>query len=560
MNTPQKNAGPNRTFHVVSLGCKVNQYECQALREAWSAAGFTEAPEPDGAGVIIIHTCAVTANAVADTRSMARRLHRAAPAAMIYLMGCAAECAPDELAGLPGVAGVVRRKDKTTFITRGPEHFSPEAICGCEFFYLPDERVISCQASPIGVQEGKRPEAGERLLSLTSHPALLAGIGGSLRRKTSFSACSPAGPSTSCGQNHLSLPSPIRVQEGRRSGGGEPQGGDLLGVPLLQRAGPAESSGPVFPPLAISNYNRARPVIKMQDGCSHGCSYCIVPLTRGRSVSRPPGDILAEMTRLHGAGFQELILSGINLRQYGRDFPRSAPIRDFWSLLVWLEARLAPDWTGRARWRLSSLEPGQLGEAALAALGESRLVAPHLHISLQSGSSSVLRRMGRGHYDPAALPEFLGALRRVWPVMGLGADILMGFPGESGAEFAETRAFVADLPLTYAHVFPFSPRPGTAAAVMPGQVPRGAAEERAAIIRAVAEDKKEAFLRFLLERPGGGALRMLLESRDTGLGVSEYYASCHLPAAAMPDNARAGAILDVRPAGLEPGRLAVVVK
>ena len=152
------------------------------------------------------------------------------------------------------------------------------------------------------------------------------------------------------------------------------------------------------------------------------------------------------------------------------------------------------------------------------------------------------------------------ALRRVWPVMGLGADILMGFPGESGAEFAETRAFVADLPLTYAHVFPFSPRPGTAAAVMPGQVPRGAAEERAAIIRAVAEDKKEAFLRFLLERPGGGALRMLLESRDTGLGVSEYYASCHLPAAAMPDNARAGAILDVRPAGLEPGRLAVVVK
>ena len=298
----------------------------------------------------------------------------------------------------------------------------------------------------------------------------------------------------------------------------------------------------------------------MQDGCSHGCSYCIVPLTRGRSVSRPPGDILAEMTRLHGAGFQELILSGINLRQYGRDFPRSAPIRDFWSLLVWLEARLAPDWTGRARWRLSSLEPGQLGEAALAALGESRLVAPHLHISLQSGSSSVLRRMGRGHYDPAALPEFLGALRRVWPVMGLGADILMGFPGESGAEFAETRAFVADLPLTYAHVFPFSPRPGTAAAVMPGQVPRGAAEERAAIIRAVAEDKKEAFLRFLLERPGGGALRMLLESRDTGLGVSEYYASCHLPAAAMPDNARAGAILDVRPAGLEPGRLAVVVK
>lgn len=415
-----------------------------------------ESGGPGEADIIVVHTCAVTANAVSDVRAAARRLHRSAPKAGIWLMGCAAEVCAPQLAALPGVAGVVARKDKAAFIAHGPEY---------------------------------------------------------------------------------------------------------VAIP------PAESVDPAFPPLAISDYVRARPVVKIQDGCSHGCTYCIVPLTRGRSVSRPPEDILAEMSRLHAAGFQELILSGINLRQYGRDFPRTAYIRDFWTLLAWLEERLAPDWAGRARWRLSSLEPGQLGEAALSVLSGSRLVAPHLHISLQSGSPAVLRRMGRGHYDPATLPEFLKALRQAWPVMGLGADILMGFPQESEAEFEETRAFAQDLPLTYAHVFPFSPRPGTSAAAMPGHLPRELAEERAAVIRDIASVKKEAFLRFLLDRPGketggesGNGLRMILESRDTGLGVSEYYASCRLSEADFPAEAKAGQLLAVRPVGLERGVLRVALK
>ena len=446
-------AMPGRVFHIASLGCKVNQYESQALREAWRKAGHTESGDPAGAEIIIIHTCAVTANAVGDVRAMVRRLHRAAPQASIRLMGCAAEVCAPELKNLPGVAEVVQRRDKTAFILRGPDR---------------------------------------------GHGQTMAGR----------------------------TPEPPR---------------------------------PDFPPLGISDYHRARPVVKIQDGCSHGCTYCIVPLTRGRSVSRPPEDILAEMVRLHEAGFQELILSGINLRQYGRDFPRAAPVRDFWTLLAWLEERLAPEWAGRARWRLSSLEPGQLGEAALIALSGSRMVAPHLHISLQSGSPAVLKRMGRGHYDPATLPEFLESLRRSWPVMGLGADILMGFPGESEAEFEETRVFAQDLPLTYAHVFPFSPRPGTSAAVMSGHLPRELAEERAAVIRDIASVKKEEFLRFLLERPNN-ILCMVLESRDTGLGVSEYYVSCRLREADIPAEAKAGALLKVRPVSVENNLLATVLQ
>ena len=497
MSQDNARARAGRCFYLATLGCKVNQYENQALREAWAAAGFTESPHPDRAGLIVIHTCAVTANAVADARAMTRRLHKEAPDAAIYLMGCAAEACPAELAALPGVVRVVQRRDKTAFITQGPQG--------------PD--------------------------------------------------LSPHNPA----ESDLAAPLPLLAP--------------LAGAAHNDIARPAQGIGPdapLFPRLSISRYHRARPVVKLQDGCSHGCTYCIVPLTRGRSVSRPPEDILAEMTRLHEAGFAELILSGINLRQYGRDFPKTAPIRDFWTLLAWLEEclyprlypnmasnmtpditpNITPAMTTAARWRLSSLEPGQLNAAALDVLSRSRLIAPHLHISLQSGSPDVLKRMGRGHYQPETLPDFLNALRRHWPVMGLGADILMGFPGESEAEFAHTHAFIASLPLTYAHVFPFSPRPGTAAATMPGHLPRELAEERAAAIRALTTAKKDAFLRFLLTRPEH-KLRMLLESRATGLGVSEYYASCRLPEADIPADAQAGQIIAVRPTALDEGKLLV---
>ncbi len=457
MNPQKPFAAQNRTFHIVSLGCKVNQYEAQALREAWGKAGYAESDDPAEAGIIVIHTCAVTANAVADVRAMIRRLHRAAPQSAIRLMGCAAEACAEELAALPGVAEVVQRQDKTAFILDGAK---PE------------------QAQGEGSGDVDAPKS------------------------------------------------------------------------------PGQADAPTFPPLCISNYNRARPVVKIQDGCSHGCTYCIVPLTRGRSVSRPSEDIATEMERLHQAGFQELILSGINLRQYGRDFPKTEKIRNFWTLLAWLEERLAPEWAGRARWRLSSLEPGQLNEDALGILSQSRLIAPHLHISLQSGSPTVLKRMGRGHYRPESLPEFLTALQRAWPVMGLGADLLMGFPGESEAEFEETRVLAEKLPLTYAHVFPFSPRPGTTAAGLPGHLPREIAEKRAAVLRALAAAKKEAFLHFLAAHPEN-ALRMVLESPETALGVSEYYASCRLPAAEITPRLAAGQLLAVRPVRVENGLLLV---
>ena len=191
---------------------------------------------------------------------------------------------------------------------------------------------------------------------------------------------------------------------------------------------------------AFSSGDRTRAFLKVQDGCSHGCAYCVVPLTRGPARSRPPKDCLAEMRRLLEAGYREIMISGINLRQYAM---RDEGCRDFWDLLSYLDRELAPEWGSGARpdparFRISSVEPAQLTERGIATLAETRMVCPHLHLSLQSGSADVLKAMRRGHYTPEALLSAVEGVAKLWPRFGLGADILMGFPGETEAHVLET--------------------------------------------------------------------------------------------------------------------------
>ena len=164
-------------------------------------------------------------------------------------------------------------------------------------------------------------------------------------------------------------------------------------------------------------------MVKVQDGCSQGCAYCIIPLTRGPARSRSVDDILAETRRLLEAGYREIMISGVNLRQFHADGQDG---RNFWTLLRRMDAEFSPEWQGRARFRLSSLDPAQVtDEACLETLEGCRMVCPHLHLSLQSGSMAVLHRMGRSPYSPQSVAEAVEKMRRFWPVMGLGADILM---------------------------------------------------------------------------------------------------------------------------------------
>ncbi len=289
----------------------------------------------------------------------------------------------------------------------------------------------------------------------------------------------------------------------------------------------------VFPPFSICGFRRARPVLKVQDGCSHHCAYCIVPLARGPARSRPPDDCLAEARRLLEAGYREIMLSGVNLRQYRMP---EAGCSDFWELLRFLDDSLASEWADVARLRISSVDPAQLDARGLDCLAGTRMVCPHLHLSLQSGSPQILRSMRRVLHTPEEIIHSVTVLagqislhsgsswQRPSRRLGLGADILVGFPGETEAHFNETLELVRALPLTYAHVFPFSNRPGTAAATFPDQVPPALRHERAARVRTVIDEKRRAFWESSLTIP---VLHVAPEGDGSFKGVDECYVPCH---------------------------------
>ena len=439
---------PAEHFHCLTLGCRINQYETQALREAWAAHGLTETDDPARAGVTLVTAGAGPAPAGAGLRGALRRLARQSPGARLVLTGCAAQAHGPELArAFPGLAVV------------------------------PQARKAELLAGPFTTPAAPAPPAA--------------------------------------------APDPFTTPAPR-----------------------------TFPPFAVRGSARARAAVMVQDGCSQGCAYCVVPLTRGGPVSREPGAVIAEVEALFAAGWREAVLSGVNLRQYGL-----GQGRDFWDLLAAVDAALAPRWAGRVRLRLSSLDPAQLGPKARDTLGAARLVCPHLHLSLQSLAPAVLRRMGRGHYGPEGVADAVADLGSIWPVFGLGADILTGFPGETEGEFSQTLAGCAKLPLSYAHVFPYSPRPGTAAARLPGQVPGPEKTARAKALRATARAASEAFARRAAALPG---VAVVLEYGDPRCGVSEHFVPCRLtgpaPGAAPRDLIRArpvaarGAELIVAPA------------
>ena len=335
----------------------------------------------------------------------------------------------------------------------------------------------------------------------------------------------------------------------------------------------AQASNQAFPPFQISAFKRARPVLKVQDGCAHRCTYCIVPSTRGKPRSRPVDEIVSEARRLLQAGHAEIMVSGINLGQYGR----GTDTGDFWKLLRTLDAALAPEFAGQARLRISSLEPGQLDQHGLDALLACRMLCPHLHISLQHGSQTVLKRMGRGHYTPAMLEHAVSALASHWPIMGLGADIIAGFPGETEDDMRQLLELIDRLPMSYAHVFPYSRRPGTAADRFDGQIPHSLKLERAARLREAVGRKQQAFLAEQLKLP-----RMLVAAdnpqafadsatdaaptpesagktkKNSVKGVNEYYAACSIrqPAQGKRPGADAG-LLPARPVALTEKGLVV---
>jgi len=250
----------------------------------------------------------------------------------------------------------------------------------------------------------------------------------------------------------------------------------LLGDLLQGRVSPALPSGAAIADFGdrVPDFERARPYLKIQDGCDDRCAYCAVPDARGPSRSLPPEPVLERIAELGRRGYREVVLSGVHLGRYGRDL---SPPTDLASLIEAIEA------TGACqRVRLSSLEPQAIDADLLEALLRSQILCRHLHLPLQSGDDDVLRKMGRP-YRAARFVEVVRTVLAIWPDAAIGADVIVGLPGEDEAAFARTEALVGELPLAYLHVFPFSPRPGTRAGDLPDRPPQRVASERAGRMR-----------------------------------------------------------------------------
>jgi threonylcarbamoyladenosine tRNA methylthiotransferase MtaB len=248
-------------------------------------------------------------------------------------------------------------------------------------------------------------------------------------------------------------------------------------------------AAPVFSSDDISA--RTRPNLKVQDGCNNRCSFCIIPSVRGQSRSMRVERVIEEANALVAAGYREIVLSGINLGRWGRDFIPQQRFEDLVKALL--------QHTGVEKLRISSIEPMDWSDELIELVAGSARIAKHAHVPLQSGSDFILRRMHR-KYRPWHYAEKIRRIHEAMPDAAIGADVMSGFPGETDELFAESYSFVEHLPFTYLHVFTYSSRPGTPSADMAGQVPVAVARERNRLLRELAVRKNLEFRKRFLGR------------------------------------------------------------
>jgi len=421
----------------------MEHFGCRAARadgEAMSDrlhAAGLREDETAAADVVVVNTCSVTAEADRAARAFIRRAHRLNPEAKIVVTGCYAQRAPEELAGLKGVSAVVGNSHKA---------LAPEIILG----------LVQCR----------------EVEALKGH--------GFSRAKETIKEKGALAPALQTHEIPLQL---VRIQS-------------LASIFADDRFAHSFLEESQVLPGA-----QTRPNLKIQEGCGNRCTFCVIPGTRGQSKSLPHAMVLRQVEGFVAAGGNELVLSGINLGRWGRDFSNfeAAAPRTLAGLVREIFAR-----TELNRLRLSSIEPMDWDAdliALMAEFGSSRL-ARHAHLPLQSGSDAVLRRMHR-RYRPWHYAEKVEALlRAAGPELTLGADVMVGFPGETDGEFEETVALIQSLPFGYLHLFSFSPRPGTPGWALHNEqpVPANAVAARMKALRALAAEKSDAHRHRFIDR------------------------------------------------------------
>lgn len=396
-----------KSVAFATLGCKVNQYDSEAMMTLFRQAGYQIVNFHEPADVYIINTCTVTGRGAAKSRQLIHNAVRRSPLAVVAVAGCYTQTAPDDVAGIPGVSLIIGNQDR------------------------------------------------HRVVELCEQAA--------------------------------AAPEPIRA------------------VNNIWQAREFEE----MPVDSFLGHTRA--VVKIQEGCNIFCTYCIIPSARGKPRSRQPESVVQEVERLAQEGYREVVMTGIHLGSYGRDYKNAFTLAQVVERLTEIP--------GIDRIRLSSLEPRHVSAHLLELLEHNPKVCRHLHLSLQSGSQSVLERMKRA-YSASEFREVVQELRRRIPDLGLTTDVITGFPGETEAEHQESMAFIREMGFSRLHVFPFSPRTGTPAATMPDQVTKAVKERRTHEMIALGRELALDFARL----HQGQTLHVLTENEtDAGEGWLEGY-------------------------------------
>ncbi len=329
--------------------------------------------------------------------------------------------------------------------------------------------------------------------------------------------------------------------------------GHILQDLLISEKELPNSKGVLFPKPddfdSDSTLDRTRPTLKIQDGCNAFCTYCIVPYARGRSCSMEPSDVLANLFALEESGFHEVVLTGIHLGHFGRDL---TPTQTFSGLLDQITQSSL-----HLRIRLSSIEPRELTDQIIDQVAADNRFCNHFHVPLQSGATSILKRMGRPYTAEEYARRIEQVVRRI-PEAGIGADVMVGFPGETDADFEQCYERVKSLPVTYLHVFPFSPRAGTPAANYPDQVQDAVMKERAARMRELGQTKRIAFYAGQI----GRIASVLVEGRrDRKSGLLKGMSDNYIPVLIKGEDTLMNQVVQVRLYnGTEAGHLAGVVE
>ncbi len=471
---------PETTFAVATLGCKVNQADSEAIGEQMNAAGFTQRDFNELADIYIVNTCTVTHLGDRSSRQLISQARRRHPSALLVVTGCYAELNPQAVAALPGVDLVIGNQGKESLVEVIREHRKA------------GDPGVDVQEG-VGVQgEGKD-------------------VQGEGKPRPYYTRASPVQgtlPVLSFAAQHIGSEVALVEQD--------PQPDNPT------RLSPFTFHGNATPEVAGDKPAwRTRAQIKVQDGCDNRCTYCIVPYVRGGSRSRSIASVVDHVRRKARAGFQEIVLTGVHLGDYHPGGDENCDLGD-------LIATLLRE-TDIARIRVSSLEPEDFRLEWLE-LWENSRMCRHLHLPMQSGSDNILRRMAR-RYKSARYHTIIATAKQLVPGIAISTDIITGFPGETDDDFEQTYQLAAGLQFARMHVFRFSPRQGTAAARMRGQIPDEVKKARSERLLALNEGDSRRFREQFL----GQTAQVLIESYKHGYweGLTDNYLRIELDG--LPD-------------------------